>query len=940
MRFRILGPLVVEDERGPIALGGPTPRALLAALLVDAGRVVSADRLVVALWGDSPPPGAVSALRAYASRLRGALGPGTRLRFQAPGYVLALDGAELDSTAFEGHLAAARKTAAMEDHASALEELDAGLALWHGGALAEFVDEEFAAAEAVRLEGLRAGAVEDRLQALVHLGRPAETISELEALVRRHPTRESTTVVLMHALYASGRSADALAAYHALRHRLDDELGVGPGREAQEAYRQVLVHDPALATVRPRDNLPRAVGELVGRAADVEGVEGALLTAPLVTLCGAGGVGKSSLAIEVARRERDRFPDGGWLCELASLADGGPVGYAVAGALGVQQRASLTIERTLIEYLRGRSLLLVLDNCEHVLDRAAELVAEIIRRCPGVVVLATSRERLGVAGERVWSVPPLPIVDGSALFVTRATAARPDFRLDPASAHAVATICMHLDGLPLGIELAAARMRAMTPIEVAERLAGGGLLGEHPGPVARHRSLAAAVDWSFRLLSDVEQQLFSRLSVFAGGCDARAACRVCVPDVCEDTAVDALTRLVDRSLVVAQRVGERTRYRVLETLRAYGRGLLGADAVALTRSHARYYTELAEEAALGLQGPHEQAWVERALPDYDNLRAAFECAFAERDVDLALRLATSMGELTNLRVGYEAAGWAERTLELADPDHPLWPTAVGAAARSAWNRAEFDRARSLVARAEGRASPGGTSRTSYPGDVLADVQLYEGDVDPALAYYEREALRARGTDPVRLVWTLYYVAICHAVRRQPTAGIVAARESLRVAEETANPTARSMARYALGLVLKKTDPDRSLALFEEAGRLAASVRNFWWHGIALMETAATRGVHGDAARACAEFLDVLDHWDRVGDWTQQWLNLRYITRLLARLGADGDARALHHCLVAAGKPSPLHDVGPFDVGPSDITAVPASAADAVARARAALTGFL
>ena len=313
-----------------------------------------------------------------------------------------------------------------------------------------------------------------------------------------------------------------------------------------------------------------------------------------------------------------------------------------------------------------------------------------------------------------------------------------------------------------------------------------------------------------------EQELFARLSVFAGGCDARAAHRVCLPDTDEDTAVDLLARLVDRSLVVAQRAGHRTRYRVLETLRAYGRGRLGGDLDAVAGAHARHYTELAEEAALALRGPAEQAWVERVLPDYDNLRAAFERAFADRDADLVLRLATSMGELTNLRVGYESVTWAERALALAGPEHPLWPAAVGAAARGAWNRAEFARARTLVARAEGREPLPFTSRTSYPADVLADVQLYEGDVDPALAYWEHES--ARATDPIRLVWTLYYVAICHAVKRAPAAGVAAARESVRIAEETANPTALSMARYALGLVLKKTEPEASLALFEEAGQ--------------------------------------------------------------------------------------------------------------------------
>jgi hypothetical protein len=218
--------------------------------------------------------------------------------------------------------------------------------------------------------------------------------------------------------------------------------------------------------------------------------------------------------------------------------------------------------------------------------------------------------------------------------------------------------------------------------------------------------------------------------------------------------------------------------------------------------------------------------------------------------------------------------------------------------------------------------------------VLADVALYEGDVDAALRHYAAEAERARADgDRVRLVWTLYYIAVCQAVRREPEAGIAAAQESLDVAESTANPTAQSMARYALGLVLKKSEPDRALALFDEAGQLAAAVRNFWWHGIALMEAAATRAVHGEPTAAARALVDVLDHWDRVGDTTQQWLNLRYVARLLHRVGATSDAGTLHAFLVAAGKPSPL---GPGGVGPPAATGPGVPAAVAVAHARAAL----
>jgi predicted ATPase len=599
----------------------------------------------------------------------------------------------------------------------------------------------------------------------------------------------------------------------------------------------------------------------------------------------------------------------------------------------------MSIEQTVIEYLRSRRLLLLMDNCEHVLFHAARLVDAIVQQCPQVVVLTTSREALGVDGEQLWPVPPLPVEDATALFVQRARAASPDFRLDPAAADAVAAICTRLDGLPLGIELAAARMRVMSPMEVARRLEDAPLLGGGRGPVARHQSLVAAIEWSYRLLPESEQRLFRSMSVFAGSADLRAVNRVADPTADEDDVLDRLTRLVDRSMVMTQS-GVRSRYRLLETLRAYGRSRTKADGadLALARRHATYYVELAERAAQGVQGPDERAWVDEALADYDNLRAAFSQTRAERNWDLAVRLVAAVPELVHLRVGYEASGWAHRILDDADPDHPRYVAAVGAAARGAWNRGDFQVATELARRAGGRPPPPGTARIAYPGDVLADVSLYEGHVDVALRHYAAEAARARADgDRLRLVWTLYYVAVCHAVRREPDRGLAAAQESLDVAEATANPTAQSMARYALGLVLKKSEPDRALRLFDEAGRLAAAVRNFWWHGIAMMEAAATRAVHGDPLGAARAFLVVLDHWDRVGDSTQQWLNLRYVARLLKRLDAPSDAATLHAFLTAAGKPSPLGPpAAPEDVPRGEPRATEAAA---VAHARAALGRF-
>ncbi len=956
MKFCILGPLEVTVDGVPVPVGGPKPRALLATLLLRPGVVVSTDRLVGVVWGEDPPSAALGALRVYVSRLRALLPPledGERLVYRAPGYALAVADGELDATEFTRLVVEARRHAAAAEHGRALDLLNGALALWRGDVLAEFDAVEIDAdADIARLTGLRLAAMEERAEALLQLGRSREAVPELEALVQRFPERERLAVLLMRALYGCGRQRDALAVYQALRHVLIEELGVEPSEPARMVHRQLLEHDPALTPAGPRllTNLPRRATSFVGRGEEVSRVAAALCESPLVTLTGVGGVGKSRLALEVAGLDQSRFPGGVWLCELAALAAGGPVGHVVTAALRVRQRHGRTIEETLIEYLRARTLLIVLDNCEHVLDEASRLVDRVVSNCHHVVVLATSREALGVAGEQVWPVAPLSVPDATTLFVQRARAAQPDFEPGPETEASVAEICRRLDGLPLAIELAAARMRVMNAAEAVHRLDDGRLLAGGARTVPpRHQSLAAAIDWSYRLLSEDQQRLFARLSVFAGGADLTAVHAVCAePGATEGDTLELLTALVDRSMAFAVAGTGGTRYRVLETLRAYGRERLPADG-SLPRRHAEHFVALAEQAARGVQGPDERMWVERTLPDADNLRVAFQQVIADRDADLAMRLVTSLPEVWHLRIGYEAVGWAEQALDLAPADHPLFAAGFGAAARGAWNLGNFGRALRLAARAGGRVPGRGTARTGYPADVAADVAMYEGDVDAALRHYEAEvAIARRGEDPIRLVWTLYYVAICQAVRRTPGLGLPAAEESMRVAESTANPTAQSSARYALGLVLKKTDPPRALALLDQAADLAGSVHNFWWEGIALMEAAATRAVHGDPAVAATAFVGVLDHWDRVGDWTQQWLNLRYVVRLLVRLGADEDAVALHHCLLAAVKPSPLEADSAARLldgpGGKRFTAAAVrgsglSAAEAVALARSRLSSF-
>ncbi len=943
MEFRLLGDVEVRSDGQHLDVGHARQRCVLVALLVDVNHAVTADQLIDRVWASETPSRSRNALAAYVSRLRQSLGGAEDVAIvRSPGgYTLHADPMSVDLHRFRRSVEAAR---ALADAAASATAFDAALKLWRG--------EPFTALDTPWMNDVRDSlllerfsAMLDRNDAALRAGRHSELLAELTAAALTHPLDERLAGQLMLAQYRSGRQAEALETYRKTREKLVDELGVDPSPLLQSVHQQILDGEPALpvrVATRPLAGLPRRTTSFVGRGRDISDICAALADSPLVTLTGVGGVGKTRLALEAAAREQARFADGVSICELAPIEDGSAVAHAVAAALRLQQQQGLGIDDTVIEYLRAHNMLLVIDNCEHVLEDAALLLDRITGECPGITVLATSREALGLAGERIIAVEPLPVDDATELFADRAKATRSDFDLEREPVGAVAEICRRLDGLPLAIELAAARMRAMSSLEVARRLdrlrmLAGGARGTHP----RQQSLSATIDWSYHLLSEPERTLFARLSVFAGGFDIEAAHGVCSDEGAdEDDTLDLLTGLIDKSMVTARGGTRTSRYGILETLRAYGRDRLrdsNLDAQYAKR-HSVYFTVLAERAAAGTQGRDEQMWVERMLPDYDNLRTAFEHLMAASDLDTALRLVTALPEFVHLRIGYESSGWAERLVELADSNHPLYVAAVGFAARGAWNRGDFTSAVSLASLADGRVPGRGNGRVAYPGDVLADVALYQGDAATALAHYDSEVARARrDDDPIRLVWTLFYVSICHAAMRTPDDGIDAAEESLRVAEETANPTARSMGRYALGLVLKKSDPDRALVLFDSAAELAASVQNFWWHGIALMEAAATRAVHGDPSIAAQALIEVLDHWDRVGDWSQQWLNVRYVTRFLARMGAHDNAVALHHALVGAKRLSPLEEDQTRAIGEQQQGAL--SPSEAVVLARASLVRY-
>ncbi|MFI6500461.1 BTAD domain-containing putative transcriptional regulator [Nonomuraea typhae] len=621
--FGVLGPLVAWDDSGePLHVAEPKVRALLADLLVHEGRSVSADRLIEDLWGARPSRNPVGTLQARISQLRRALGdPGAVVRGPGGYRVVAR---RVDASGFEELLA--RRTSAPRERAAELEE---ALALWRGPAYADVADLDFARPAIARLEELRLAAVEELSEVRLALGEPVE----VGDLVAGHPLRERLRAVHMHALYRAGRQSEALAAYTDLRERLAEELGLDPSPEVAELHARILRQDPALApgprgAPAPEHGLPAALVPLVGRDGELEEVAALLARERLVTLTGPGGVGKTSLALEAARRDalhpdgvaarrdalhpdgvaarRDALhPDGVHLAELAGTAHPADV---LAAAIGVRDDSSTPLETRIAHALRGRRVLLVLDNCEHLVEPVAQLVSALLKAAPELRVLATSQEPLGVTGERVHVVPPLAEDDAVRLFATRAG-------IEPGPA--VRTICRRLDGIPLALELAATRVRALGADELARRLDDRFRLlssGMRDAP-ARQRTLRAMIDWSWELLSEPERLVLRRLAVHADGCTLEAAEQVCAEP--GHDVLDLVARLVDRSLVTPG-----PRFRLLESVAAYGvERLREAGEYDLVRErHTRYYTTLAESAEL--RGHGQREWLDRLDQESGNLRLA------------------------------------------------------------------------------------------------------------------------------------------------------------------------------------------------------------------------------------------------------------------------------------------------------------------------------
>ncbi|GAB3211922.1 BTAD domain-containing putative transcriptional regulator [Marinactinospora endophytica] len=684
VRFSILGPLTVHDVEGrDVPVAGARLRALLVLLLLHPGRAVGADQLVDGIWPDAPPAGAANALQALVSRLRRILGRRAPVRGEAGGYRLEIQADQVDLWCFEESVRRARAARDAGDPLAAEREYAAALALWRGPALADVAGVDAAEGIAIRLSRLRRAAVVERLEALVDLGRYAEALPDIEAEVARDPLSEPPVGLLMRALAGDGRQAEALTAYERLRRDLAEELGADPSRPLRDLHTRLLRDEaggrrPPVAESSATVCLPHQMTSFVGRDTEVETVIGLLARERLVTLTGPGGAGKTRLSIEAAARHARRCRHravGVWFVELAPVTDGAAVANTVLAALGLRERAvvglgvggamavSTPLER-LREALTDRPVLLVLDNCEHLVREVAEFTARLLAACPEVRVLATSREPLGVAGEHLVTVGSLPLPPADAtpaqalaspsvrLFVERAAALSPGFAVDDESVGHVVRICRELDGIPLALELAAARARAMPPALLAARLSDRFRLLSSAQRLAspRHRTLQAVVDWSWDLLDDAERALLRRLAVFANGATLEAVERVCAdpgaPGLVGGRDVwSTLFALVDKSLVtVEERPGDTPqtpRYRMLETVRAYGLERLAEEGERerVGEVHAREVLRLWTRADPRLRGPDQLRWMARLHAECDNLTAALRWASDRRDVELGLDLA-------------------------------------------------------------------------------------------------------------------------------------------------------------------------------------------------------------------------------------------------------------------------------------------------------------
>ncbi|WP_435603532.1 BTAD domain-containing putative transcriptional regulator [Streptomyces sp. bgisy130] len=996
MRVQLLGRLEVREAEQLVPLEGPRQRTLLALLALHSGMVVSTDRILAEVWDEDVPSHPANTIQAQISRLRALLGS-KRIATASGGYTLDVDREDVDVYRFEALVAAGRTAQKSGEPEAAAATLSEALALWRGPALADVLDMDFARTEAGRLDELRLIALESRIEADLAVGRHAEVIPELSALTEAHPLREHFFALLMTSLYRAGRQAEALRVFRKARAQLVDELGVDPSEELQQLEQRILIHDagllgPASAPVpqatpaasRATGNLRTPLTSFVGRHDLLGQVRQFIRSWRLVTLTGAGGTGKTRLALEAAGAADLPLPDGVWVVELAPVSEPDRVAGAILQALDVRSQPPPTMQAApapgtvrpavdrLRQYLQEKQLLLVLDNCEHLVEAVAELAEALLRDCGRLRIVTTSREPLGVPGEMQLPVPPMRYPgpaeqdpeaiaghEAVQLFVERARAVSPGFCLSEGNAVQAGEICRRLDGIPLAIELAAVRTKTMSPMEITRDLADrfSLLTGGSRTATARHRTLAAMVDWSYELLSAAERAVFDRLSVFSGGFTVDAAAAVCadLPEMAAAAVRDCLDRLVNKSLVTVEvGKGDRARYEMLETIREYGTARLHAtdDYGTVRDRHAAYFLAVGEEGGRQVRGPDQPAWLDTLQQETGNLDTALDWLLGRGEAEPAQRMAGALAWYWWIRAEHQSG--TRRLLAALELDgRACSPTvhalALAWASHLAQNAHDLDAAVRLGRKAldVGTAAGSSDSDLALASAFLAHALMRQGEHAEAAPHIARAfdgldeatdhwvlassylvaGLGAFWQGDVERATELFTHALTHYRRSGDQWGVLRALFRLGAVSESRGRyrEATALADEGLGLARHLGLAEMVAARLADLGRLAIlrgepdaardllheSLNTAAWIG-AEEPAASARNSLGilvraekDLERASALHTSALESYERMALSREAGMSRVCLGLVLVDLGKTAEARECFERAVAAGES--VHD---------------------------------
>jgi predicted ATPase/DNA-binding SARP family transcriptional activator len=827
----LLGPLHVTVDGREVAINGARRRDVLIRLALNEGRPLESSRLLESVWEGEAPGGAANSLQAHVGYLRRQLGAG-RLVTEGRAYRLDLDGVTVDSIEFEQHVAAARFALEHGRAGEAVGLLRSALARWRGPVLVDVVDHSWGQAEIARLTELHGVAHELSLDALLATGQYDEVAVAGEQAVAEHPLREGLWRSLMLGLARAGRTAEAGRVFRRYRSWLGEELGLEPSADLFALDAAIIsgVDAPRLAPAvgRAPRRLPRPASTMVGREDELCRLGEAVAEPGLITLVGAGGVGKTRLALAVAHAAAEGFPDGVWFVDLAPVSEPSAVAATVCQTLGLPARPGTALEE--LERAVGElRALIVMDNCEHLAGATADVVATMLHHSSSVTVLATSRQPLDVEFERVCPVHPLPVgMAGSGgavdLFLRRAADAGEI--IDSNAYTAVGLICQRLDGLPLAVELAAARVRALGAdgllASLSERLDG---LSGGRRVTPRHQTLRAAVEWSLDLLSPRQRLGFALLSVFSGGFDLRAAETVLLIEGFDraETA-DLMVELVDRSMVEPDAMAHARRYRLLETLRHYGSELLdkhGGDAA--RHAHAEHYTDLAVALAALAGGPEQGIALEQYDLELPNVRAAFERSLAADAIELAGRLAEVGIEFAYYSLDFEAVAWAEAVCGPARARRlPVAITLIAIVAYETGLRGDLCRGLGQIAEAEQLAADWALPVSLGVLGIKADLLSLRDPAAASVVYDElASAARAQGAPSVVNFATWAGVL----TRHYSSPDDAEARHAVELCQAYDQPSSHATSLCVLALVLVERDPIQARRLLDEASVIAASIRD-------------------------------------------------------------------------------------------------------------------